>query len=252
MGGRGGQTGSPSIARPLAGVRALPTGFASLDKALGVGGLPRGRIVEIFGPASCGKTALALQMVGFLQRSGGAAAWIDADHSFDAAFATELGVDVSHLPVAAPDSTEAAGEMTCRLVGSGVLDLVVIDSAAALTPQAEVDSDLALSASGLYSRALGSALRKLATTAARCSVCVLVVNQTRIRPDWEGRTETSAGGPPLKLYAAARVALAASGRRVKFRIVKNKLAVAFATGILEWRPPGTSGSGPGPGFVEPL
>ncbi|HEY7387871.1 MAG TPA: hypothetical protein VH640_05150 [Bryobacteraceae bacterium] len=239
---------------PLAlptGLAFLPTGFASLDKALGIGGLPRGRIVEIFGPASCGKTALALQIVANLQRHEGAAAWIDADHSFDAGFAAELGVEVSRLPVAAPDSTEAAGEMARRLTASGVLDLVVIDSAAALTPQVELDSDLGIAAGGLYSRALGSVLRRLAATAARCEVCVLVINQTRIRPDREGQTETSAGGPPLKLYAAARIQLAANGRRVKFRIVKNTFGAAFSTGILEWHPAG-SGSGAGPGFVEPL
>jgi recombination protein RecA len=236
---------------PLAGVPALPTGFASLDKALGIGGLPRGRIVEIFGPASCGKTALALQIATHLQRRGEAAAWIDADHTFDAAFATKLGVDISRLPVAAPDSTEAAGEMARRLAATGVLDLVVIDSAAALTPQVELDSDLGMAAGGIYSRALGSVLRRLAATAARCGVCVLVINQTRIRSDWEGQTETSAGGPSLKLYAAARIALAANGRKVKFRIVKNTLAVPFLTGILEWQP-ARSGSGPGPGFVEPL
>jgi recombination protein RecA len=236
---------------PPAGVSTLPTGFASLDKALGIGGLPRGRIVEIFGPASCGKTALALQIAAHLQRHGEAAAWIDADHSFDAAFAAELGVDVSRLPVAAPDSTEAAGEMARSLAATGVLDLVVIDSAAALTPQVELDSDLGMAAGGIYSRALGSLLRRLAATAARCGVCVLINNQTRIRSDREGQTETTAGGPSLKLYAAARIALAANGRRVRFRIVKNTVARAFVTGILEWHP-ARGGSGSGPGFVEPL
>jgi recombination protein RecA len=235
-----------------AGASPLPTGFASLDRALGIGGLPRGKIVEIFGPASCGKTALALQIVACLQRAGGAAAWIDADHSFDAKFAAQLGVDVSRLPVAAPDSTETAGEMACRLAASDVLDLVVLDSAAALTPQAELESDLGLLAGGFYSRALGSVLRRMATAAARFQVCVLVVNQIRIRPDGEGQRETSAGGPPLKLYAAQRISLAAAGRKVRFRIVKNTLAAAFATGVLEWHRADLSGAGSGPGFVEPL
>jgi len=235
-----------------AGVPTVSTGFASLDKALGIGGLPRGKIVEIFGPASCGKTALALQIAASLQRGGGAAAWIDADHCFDPGFASELGVDLSRLPVAAPDSTEAAGEMACRLAGSGVLELIVIDSAAALIPQAELDSDLALTASGLYSRALGSVLRRMATAAARCQACILVVNQLRIRQEGQGQPETSAGGPPLKLYAAVRVALAAAGRKVRFRIVKNSLAAPFTTGVLHWRPADPSGSGLGAGFVEPL
>jgi RecA/RadA recombinase len=115
----------------------------------------------------------------------------------------------------------------------------------------ELDSDLGMSAGGIYSRALGSVLRRLATTAARCGVCVLVINQTRIRLDSEGQTETSAGGPPLKLYAAARIQLAANGRRVKYRIVKNTFATAFLTGILEWHP-AWSGSGQATGFVEPL
>lgn len=222
---------------------ALPTGFSSLDKALGIGGLPRGKLVEIFGPASCGKTALALQIAAFLQRNGATATWIDADHAFDAAFAVDLGVDVGRLPVAAPDSTEQACEMARSLAGSGVVDLVVIDSAASLIPQVELETDIGWGGGALHSRALGSALRRLAPIAARTDVSVLILNQIRIRPDpGAAQPETSAGGPSIKLYAAVRVALSATGRTVRFRVVKNNLSAAFGSGDLEWRPSS--------GFVE--
>jgi recombination protein RecA len=236
-----------------AAVQRLSTGFVSLDKALGIGGLPRGRIVEIFGPESCGKTALALQIAAHTQRTGGAVVWIDAEHSFDPAFAAELGVDVSRLPVAAPDSTEQACEMALRLAASYVLDLVVVDSAAALVPQLELESSIAAGAGGLHSRALGSALRRLAPAAARSGTAVLLLNQTRIRPESAvEQPETSAGGPPLKLYAAARIALAATGNTVRFRIVKNNVAAAFGAGELEWRPVPDGTTAAGPGFVERL
>jgi len=219
--------------RDRAGAAALPTGFAQLDRALGGGGLPRGRIIEIFGPPSCGKTALALQIVVHVQRAGGAAAWIDAEHAFSPAFAAQLGTDVSRLPVATPDSAEQACEIARRLVASGALDLVVIDSAAALVP--ELEAAAMIGSSGLQSRVLGSELRKLATAAARSGASVLFLNQTRIQPDRAaGELEISAGGPGLKLHAAARIALAATGRTVRFRIVKNSLGAAFATGNLQW------------------
>jgi recombination protein RecA len=214
----------------------LPTGFASLDQALGIGGLPRGRLVEIFGPPSCGKTALALQIVGNLQRGGGAAAWVDAEHAFDATFAAHLGVEVSRLPVLAPESTEQACEMARRLAASGVLDLLVVDSAAALTPEIELETGLEAHAGALHSRALGSALRRLAPEAKRSGVAIVFLNQVRIRPEpGVAQPETSAGGPALKLYAAVRIALSASGRIVRFRIVKNKLSAPFGTGELIWR-----------------
>jgi recombination protein RecA len=221
---------------PLASVRGsdnvLPTGFRSLDKALGIGGLPCGRIVEIFGPPNCGKTALALQIVAHLQSTGGAAAWIDAEHAYSATFAGDLGVDVGRLPVAAPDSTEQAREMACRLAEARVLDLIVFDSAAALVPEIEKEAGIGLHGGGLHSRALGSALRRMVPVAARTGVSIVFLNQTRIAS--MGELETSAGGPPLKLYSAARIALAATGRTVRFRIVKNNLSGAFATGALEW------------------
>ena len=219
-------------------VLPLPTGFTCLDKALGIGGLPRGRITEIFGPASCGKSALALAMVAYLQSQGGAAAWVDADHSFDPAFAADLGVDVRRMPVVEPGTTEQACEMVLRLADSRVLDLVVIDSAAALVPQLEIETGIGTSGGALQSRALASALRRLAPSAARSGVSILVLNQTRIRAGYgPGELETSAGGPPLKLYAAVRIALAAHGRIVSFRVVKNSVAAAFGTGELEWYAP---------------
>ena len=179
--------------QPSKGPAVLPTGFASLDSALGVGGLPRGRITEIFGPPSCGKTALALQIVVHVQRSGGAAAWIDADHSFSPAFAAQLGADVSRMPVAMPDSAEQAGEIARRFLASGALDLVVIDSAAAMLP--EVETGTLMTPSGLQSRVLGSELRKLAGAAARSGASVLFLNQTRIQPYRAGgEQETSAAG----------------------------------------------------------
>jgi recombination protein RecA len=229
----------------------LPTGFASLDKALGIGGLPRGQLVEIFGPASCGKTALALQMVGNLQHNGGAAAWVDAEHAFDATFAAHLGVEVSRLPVVAPESTEQACDMARRLAASGVLDLLVIDSAAALIPEVELETGFDTQTGALHSRVLGSALRRLAPSARRSGAAILFLNQIRIRPEpGVAQPETSAGGPSLKLYAAVRIGLFASGRTVRFRIVKNKLAGAFGTGELYWRPCAVPGKGERAGFVE--
>ncbi|MBV8729123.1 MAG: hypothetical protein JO336_04875 [Acidobacteriia bacterium] len=216
----------------------LPTGFASLDKALGIGGLPRGRITEIFGPASCGKTGLALAIVAHVQSTGGAAAWVDADHAFDPAFATDLGVDVHGMPVVDPETTEQACEMALRLADSRVLDLIIIDSAAALVPQLEIETGIGTGNGVLHSRALASALRRLAPSASRSGVSILVLNQTRIRPEASsGELETSAGGPPLKLYAAVRIALSAHGRIVRFRVVKNSVAAAFGTGELEWHAP---------------
>lgn len=220
---------------PRCRVDALPTGFAALDAALGIGGIPRGSITEIFGPASCGKTALLLQAIAHGQVNGISAAWIDAEHVFDAAFAARLGVDVARLPVTAPESAEEALEMARRFAVSGAIDLVAIDSAAALVPRLELDTALGNAGPGLHSRVLGSELRRLARTAARSATAIVVLNQTRFRPDPGGGPDTSAGGPSLKLYAAVRLALSASGRRVRFRVVKNQLARPFTEGHLEWR-----------------
>jgi recombination protein RecA len=215
---------------------AFPTGFPVLDHALGVGGFPRGRIVEIFGPSSSGKTTLALQAIAHGMESGAAAAWIDAEHVFDAARAARLGVAVERLPLARPDTAEQALEMARRLAESGALDLLVIDSAAALLPRLELETGLGDSGPGLHSRVLASGLRRLATAAARTGTVVLVLNQTRSRTGVAaGDTEASAGGPPLKLYAGVRIELeAARANHVRFRILKNKAGKAFTEGNLRW------------------
>jgi recombination protein RecA len=221
--------------------RILPTGFAGLDAALGVGGLPRGGIVELFGAASSGKTTLALQIVAHTQQSGATAAWIDAEHAFDAPYASGLGVALEVMPLAQPDSAEQALEIACRLAGSGAVDLLVVDSAAALSPRLELESALGDGGAGLQSRVLAWGLRRLARTAARNETVVLFLNQTRsrMRPPGEARddaAETSAGGAPLKLYASVRLALdSPAGEGVGFRILKNKAAAAFREGRLRLR-----------------
>ena len=215
--------------------RALPTGFPSLDAALGTGGFARGVITEIFGPASSGKTALVLQIIAHGQRAGTTAAWIDAEHAFDAAFAAHLGVDVARMPVTSPNSAEEALEMARRFAASGAVDLIAIDSAAALVPRLELETGLGTSGAGMQSRVLGSELRRLAQVAARAATAIVLLNQIRFRPATPGEGETSSGGPSIKLHAAVRLALSASGRRVRVRIVKNKLAAPYSEAHLEWR-----------------
>ena len=219
---------------------AIPTRFSALDDALG-GGLPRARMVEIFGPSGCGKTTLAIQVIAHLQRDGASAAWIDADHTFDPAYAAKLGVDVERLPLAQPETAEQALDIARTLAASGAVDLIVIDSAAALAPRLEVEAGIGESAPGLQSRVLGSELRKLSGVIRRSEASVLFLNQMRNRPGGEG--ETSAGGPPLKLFAAVRVVLLpAGGSRVRLRVLKNKAAEGLAGREMEWRR--------GSGFVE--
>jgi recombination protein RecA len=222
---------------------ALSTGFAVLDRALEIGGIPRSHITEIFGPIDSGKTALALQIVAAVQHSQGAAAWIDAENSFDPPFAAQLGVDLASLPVAKPATAEEALEMARRFTASGAVDLVVVDSAAALVPELEMAASFASPLQSLQGRLLGSELRKLSLAAMRSGAAVVFLNQLRIRLKGPaGAAEVSAGGPPLKLYASVRIGLAAAGRTVRFRILKNRLGTAFVTGDLSWRP--------GRGFVE--
>jgi recombination protein RecA len=215
---------------------ALATGFAALDAALGTGGLPRGCLVELFGP-SCGKTTLALQVAAHLQKQGLTAAWIDSDHAFDPAYAVKLGVALERLPVVEPESAEEALEIARRLALSGAVDLLVVDSAAALVPSLELETGIGASGPGLHSRVLASGLRRLALAAARTGATAVFLNQTRGRPELSGgEAETSAGGPPLKLHAAVRIALGPAGeRRVRFRVLKNKVAMAFAEGDLKWK-----------------
>jgi recombination protein RecA len=222
---------------------ALSTGFAALDAALGMGGLPRGCLVEIFGP-SCGKTTLALQVAARLQEQGSTVAWIDSDHAFDPPYAVKLGVAIERLPVVAPESAEEALEAARRLALSGAVDLLVVDSAAALVPSLELETGIGASSPGLHSRVLASGLRRLAMAVARTGASVLFLNQTRSRLEPSGaETETTAGGPPLKLYAAVRIALVPAGdRRIRFRVLKNKVATAFVEGHLKLKP--------GLGFAE--
>jgi recombination protein RecA len=224
--------GSVSMRR---GVQAVRTGFAGLDAAFGIGGVPRAAITEIFGPASSGKTALALQIIAHGQSRGSAAAWIDADHAFDAAFASHLGVDVSRLPVAAPESAEEALGIARQFVSSQALDLIVIDSVAALVPRLELEAGLGQAGAGLHSRVLSSELRRLAQAVIRSGAALVLLNQTRVRPGTTGGAETSAGGLSIKLHAAVRLALSASGRRVRVRVVKNQFSAAFTEAHLEWR-----------------
>jgi recombination protein RecA len=218
------------------GSAAIPTGFASLDRALGGGGLPRSYITELFGPSSSGKTTLLLQTIAHLQTSGLAAAWIDADRSYDPAYAAQLGVLVERLPVAQPEAAEHALEIARQLAGSGAVDLLVVDSAAALVPSLELAAGIGQSALGLHSRVLASGLRKLARAVAKTGTAVVFLNQTRSRLDESGGdAETSAGGPPLKLYAAVRIALCASGAgQIGFRVLKNKVSEGSPEGRLEW------------------
>jgi recombination protein RecA len=214
-----------------------------LDAALGIGGLPRGRIVEIFGPASCGKTALALQIIAHGQRQGAAAAWIDAERAFDPAFASQLEVDVARLPIARPATAEQALEMARRFASSGAVDLIILDSAAALVPELEMAAGIGNAGGGLLGRILSSELRRLSRPIARSGACLVLLNQTRARLGSPGEPETSAGGHAIKLYASVRIVLAASGHTVRFRVLKNKLRAPFTGGCFEWRR--------GAGFREP-
>ena len=210
---------------------AIATGFAALDQALGVGGLPRGRIVELYGPSSSGKTTLALQIVAQAQQDGLAAGWIDADHSFDPHYAAQLAVNLEALPLGQPESAEEAMEVTRQLAVSGAVDLLVVDSAAALVPRMELETKLGESSPGMQSRVLASGLRKLSAAVLRAGVVVLFLNQTR---GGEGESEISAGGPGLKLYAAVRVLLEPAAPGVRFRTMKNKVAAPFLDGELRW------------------
>ncbi len=208
---------------------ALQTGFAALDSALD-GGLPRSAIVELFGPSSSGKSTLALQIVARAQRDGATAAWIDAENAFDAPYASSLGVRVPEMPLARPESAEQALGIACKLATSGAVDLLIVDSAAALVPQLELEAAIGDSGEGLHSRVLASGLRRLAHILASSTTVTLFLNQTRSRGS---ETDASAGGPPLKLFASVRLALdSQTGEYVGFRVLKNKAGAAFRGGRL--------------------
>lgn len=222
----------------------LPTGFAALDDALG-GGLPPGRILEWFGPSGCGKTTLAIQILARLQRNGATVAWIDADHTFDPAYAMGLGLDVERMPLSQPRSAEQALETVRQLAMSAAVEAIVIDSAAALLPQLELAIGIG-SVPGLQSRVLATGLRKLRLGMRSSDTCVIFLNQMRNRLETSGGERvTSAGGMPLKLYADVRLALTKAGAmRLCVKTLRNKVAASMGGCELEWRR--------GSGFVESL
>ena len=223
---------------PIQNIKAIPTGALSLDIALGIGGVPRGRIVEIYGPESSGKTTLALHVVAEAQRNGGIAAFIDAEHALDPVYAKALGVDVDELFISQPDTGEQALEIADMLIRSGALDVVVIDSVAALVPRAEIEGEMGQSHVGLQARLMSQALRKLAGTINRSDTTAIFINQLREKVGvMFGSPETTPGGRALKFYASTRIDVRRiesikdgsdfTGNRVKAKIVKNKVAPPF-------------------------
>jgi len=236
------QFGKGSILRlgsdSIVPVAVISSGCLSIDAALGVGGFPRGRIVEIFGPEASGKTTIALQVVAEAQKAGGAAAFIDAEHALDPVYARQLGVDVENLVVSQPDYGEQALEITGALVASGVMDVIVIDSVAALVPKAELEGEMGDSFVGLQARLMSQALRKLAGAVSRTNTCLIFINQIREKIGVVfGSPETTTGGRALKFYASVRMDVRRTasikesdgviGSRTRVRIVKNKVAAPF-------------------------
>ncbi|HKZ17104.1 MAG TPA: recombinase RecA [Geobacteraceae bacterium] len=222
----------------LPDIAAIPTGSISLDMALGVGGVPRGRIVEIFGPESSGKTTLALHIVAEAQKLGGIAAFVDAEHALDIGYARKLGVKTDDLLVSQPDTGEQALEITETLVRSGAIDVLVIDSVAALVPKAEIEGDMGDSHMGLQARLMSQALRKLTAIISKSNACVIFINQIRMKIGvMFGNPETTTGGNALKFYASVRmdirkIAALKSGNdiigsRTRVKVVKNKVAPPF-------------------------
>ncbi len=219
-------------------VEAIPTGSLTLDLALGIGGVPKGRIVEIFGPESSGKTTVALHIAAEVQKLGGEAAFIDAEHALDPIYAKALGVNIDNLLVSQPDSGEQALEITDALVRSGAVDVVVVDSVAALVPQQEIDGDMGSSHVGLQARLMSQALRKLSGSISKTNCVVIFINQLREKVGvMYGNPETTTGGRALKFYASVRIDVRkvenlkqgdeVFGNRVKCKVVKNKVAPPF-------------------------
>lgn len=219
-------------------VSVIPSGSIAIDSALGVGGFPRGRVIEIFGPESSGKTTLALHVIAEAQRAGGAAAFVDAEHALDPTYSRNIGVDIDSLIVSQPDYGEQALEITQALLASRTLDVVVVDSVAALTPKAEVEGEMGDSHMGLHARMMSQALRKLTTVVARANACLIFINQVREKIGvMFGNPETTTGGRALKFYASVRAEVRRStplkdgdtvvGNRTKIKVVKNKVAAPF-------------------------
>lgn len=224
--------------KPAIDVNIISTGSLGLDIALGIGGLPRGRVTEIYGPESSGKTTLAIHAIAEAQKLGGVAAFIDAEHAFDSTYAQKLGVDVENLFISQPDNGEQALEITDNLIRSGAIDIIVIDSVAALTPKAEIDGEMGDSKMGLQARLMSQALRKLTSTISRTNCCCIFINQLRQKIGVVfGNPETTTGGNALKFYSSIRLDIRRiqaikegdqnSGNRVRVKVVKNKLAPPF-------------------------
>ena len=219
-------------------VEAVPTGSLGLDIALGVGGVPKGRIVEIYGPESSGKTTVALHMVAEVQKRGGIAGFIDAEHALDPVYAKNIGVDIDNLYISQPDNGEQALEITETMVRSGAVDIVIVDSVAALVPKAEIEGDMGDSHVGLHARLMSQALRKLTAAISRSNCVVIFINQLREKVGvMFGNPETTTGGRALKFYASVRLDVRRTetlkqggemvGNHVKVKVVKNKVAPPF-------------------------
>jgi recombination protein RecA len=222
-------------------VDAIPTGSLGLDLALGVGGYPRGRVVEIYGPESSGKTTLTLHAIAEAQKAGGIAAFIDAEHAFDRFYAEKLGVDIENLIISQPDNGEQALEIADNLIRSGAIDIIVIDSVAALTPKSEIEGEMGDSKMGLHARLMSQALRKLTASISKTNCTVMFINQLREKIGvMFGNPETTTGGNALKFYASVRLDIRRStqikdsnsnvmGNKTRVKVVKNKVAPPFKT-----------------------
>ncbi len=225
---------------PFQKVDVIPTGCLTLDMALGIGGIPRGRIIEIYGPESSGKTTVSLHMVAEAQKQGGRAAFIDAEHALDPVYAEKLGVDTKSLYVSQPDNGEQALNICDTLIRSGAFDIIVVDSVAALTPKAEIDGEMGDNHVGLQARMMSQALRKMTSVSSKSKTCVIFINQLREKIGvMFGSPETTTGGKALKFYASIRLDVRKTdtikegqnviGNRTKIKVVKNKLAPPFKT-----------------------
>jgi recombination protein RecA len=223
---------------PVEKVEVIPTGSITLDLALGINGYPKGRVVEIYGPESSGKTTLAIHAIAEVQKQGGIAAFIDAEHAFDQFYAQKLGVDIGNLIISQPDNGEQALEIADNLIRSGAIDLVVIDSVAALTPKAEIEGEMGDSQMGLQARLMSKALRKLTGSINKAGCCCIFINQLRDKIGvMFGNPETTTGGNALKFYSSIRIDIRRAsqikegeeimGNRVKVKVVKNKVAPPF-------------------------
>jgi recombination protein RecA len=219
-------------------IEAIPTGSVGLDTVLGVGGYPRGRVVEIYGPESSGKTTLTIHAIAEVQKQGGIAAFIDAEHAFDANYAANLGVDTDNLLISQPDNGEQALEIADHLISSGAVDLVVVDSVAALTPRSEIEGEMGDSKMGLHARLMSQALRKLTATISKTGCTLIFINQLRMKIGvMFGNPETTTGGNALKFYASVRLDIRRIGaikngediigNRTRVKVVKNKVAPPF-------------------------